>query len=690
MNPSDGSWVRRFLVLVTLTGFSVAQPIYDLIGRTPEFLLVHDARPLDLLLVMAVLTLAVPLGLSLVEQLCGLVGPSWRRGAHRVNVGLLSSLFFLLLAKRWLDSNSLGAIATAVVLASLLVVAYERSENVGLLLRILSPAALLFPLLFGARAGVRELLWPMASEVVVVGPIAGETPVVFVVFDGLPVVSLLGSDGAVDAIRYPNFAALAATSTWFSKATTVADGTVRALPAILAGVRPVEKGLPYHHAYPVNLFTMLGPSYELNVVERLTKLCPEELCGSAKNPAAERRSLLATDLLVVYLHLIAPEEMRARLPSIETNWRGFRKKERDEDNGESPRPSRVSLFTDFVDGIESSPRRSLHFIHSLVPHAPHRHLPSGRRYTRTSVEPSGEDSPWGQWVDDEWAVLHSQQRHLLQVQLADNLLGMLLDRLDGKGLFDDSIVVVTSDHGASFYPGVAHRGLSEGNLADIMAVPLFVKRPGQHQAVVDRRPVETIDIVPTVAELLGVELPRNLDGHSLLDATWPGRDSKLVSGKESVLTVDSADLDTRASLERMIEVFGSGGTHGVFPRVEAFPELLGRRPRDLVGESRGYRVAIENQRRLARVRPRSGFVPAQISGFLLLPEAREVPICLAVAVNGPIEATTCVYRRAEDPMARKWSVLVPEAVLHPGRNEVSVFVVDEIGENLSLIPTSLE
>jgi hypothetical protein len=539
-----------------------------------------------------------------------------------------------------------------------------------------------------ARTGIRELLRPPTVADVAVGEISGEVPVVFVVFDGLPLVSLLDADGEVDAVRYPSFAALAATSTWYTDATTVGDATLRAVPAILSGRRTVAGGLPTRATYPINLFTVLAPSYTIEAVETLTRLCPAELCASTESPTANRLALLASDLLVVYQHVLGTERMRARLPSIETEWLDFRRRER---GAGSSRQARLPLFAAWVESIDAEPRRSLFFIHSLIPHAPHRHLPSGRMYTRSDVEPSGERSRWGAWGDDEWAVLHSQQRHLLQVMLADHLLGRLLERLHEERLFDDAIVVVTADHGASFQPGVPNRKLDARNVSDIGRVPLFIKRPGQRAAAVDSRPVETIDILPTVADLLGLDLGDQVDGHTLLDPAWPGREERRILSSSGVwVEVGSGELDEQESLARRIEAFGTGESRGWFPRVEAYPALLGEDPAARLAPSAGYRLTIAQEGRLARVRPESGFVPAQISGVLRLPAPRELPLCLAVAVNGSIEATTCVYREARDPLEKTWSVLVPETVLRRGRNVVGVYVVEPSAGDLVLIPAERE
>ena len=66
----------------------------------------------------------------------------------------------------------------------------------------------------------------------------GNAPVVMIVFDELSGLALMGPDGGIDAARFPNFARLAGDSTWYRNATTVADFTDHALPALLTGERP--------------------------------------------------------------------------------------------------------------------------------------------------------------------------------------------------------------------------------------------------------------------------------------------------------------------------------------------------------------------------------------------------------------------------------------------------------------------
>ena len=65
-------------------------------------------------------------------------------------------------------------------------------------------------------------------------------------------------------------------------------------------------------------------------------------------------------------------------------------------------------------------------------------------------------------------------------------------------------MIVTADHGYSFQVGVrSRRLLSESNVEEIAPVPFFVKAPGQTEGRVDKSLVRNIDVVATIADLLG-------------------------------------------------------------------------------------------------------------------------------------------------------------------------------------------
>src|SRR4030095_7048444 len=96
-----------------------------------------------------------------------------------------------------------------------------------------------------------------------------------------------------------------------------------------------------------------------------------------------------------------------------------------------------------------------------------------------------------------------------------------------EGLYDKALIIVTGDHGVSFRPGRPFKGVDRDNLAEIMAVPLFVKLPGQQDPVVSDRNVQSIDIVPTIADILKTTLPWQPEGRSAL-ASGPVPSTKFI------------------------------------------------------------------------------------------------------------------------------------------------------------------
>lgn len=119
----------------------------------------------------------------------------------------------------------------------------------------------------------------------------------------------------------------------------------------------------------------------------------------------------------------------------------------------------------------------------------------------------------------EPAILARAER-LYEAELAyiDAEVGRLLDGLDALGLADDTVVLLTADHGEEF---LDHGGFEHGHTLydELVRVPLLVRLPGLVRAgtVVDAA-AGLIDVAPTLCELAGIEAPRAFAGHSLVPA----------------------------------------------------------------------------------------------------------------------------------------------------------------------------
>jgi arylsulfatase A-like enzyme len=89
------------------------------------------------------------------------------------------------------------------------------------------------------------------------------------------------------------------------------------------------------------------------------------------------------------------------------------------------------------------------------------------------------------------------------VQYLDESLGTLFDTLRRSGMWDQMLIVVTSDHGEEF---IEHGGLGHKTLYDeILRVPLLIKWPdGDRAGVENRMPCSAVDLAPTLLEFAGL------------------------------------------------------------------------------------------------------------------------------------------------------------------------------------------
>jgi arylsulfatase A-like enzyme len=104
------------------------------------------------------------------------------------------------------------------------------------------------------------------------------------------------------------------------------------------------------------------------------------------------------------------------------------------------------------------------------------------------------------------------------IAFLDDQLGRLLDQLQGQGLLDNTLVIITSDHGEAFgYHGIFGHG---GSLyLDEIAVPLVILSPSVPKARVVAEPVSLCDLPATIVDQLGLAAGSPFPGHSLA-ALW--------------------------------------------------------------------------------------------------------------------------------------------------------------------------
>ena len=134
-----------------------------------------------------------------------------------------------------------------------------------------------------------------------------------------------------------------------------------------------------------------------------------------------------------------------------------------------------------------------------------------------SIDFLGDDKAWG---DMGWEL----NRYLNALHEADKALGNLLDGLRKRGLADDTLVIITGDHGQAF--GRPHKTYFHSGRVyqEDVNVPLIVWNPKLFKNAPRSDTIGAhLDLAPTVLDLLGCGLPASFQGRSLFDPARPPR-----------------------------------------------------------------------------------------------------------------------------------------------------------------------
>ncbi|QDP97081.1 sulfatase-like hydrolase/transferase [Microlunatus elymi] len=113
--------------------------------------------------------------------------------------------------------------------------------------------------------------------------------------------------------------------------------------------------------------------------------------------------------------------------------------------------------------------------------------------------------------DDEWRRYRAN--YLGMLRLIDDQIGRLLDHLEDRHL--DTVVIFVSDHGDYFADyGLQRKGAGMSDA--LMRIPFQISGPGILPGQTRQELVSMVDLMPTVCELIGAEIPPGVQGRGLL------------------------------------------------------------------------------------------------------------------------------------------------------------------------------
>jgi hypothetical protein len=679
----DALWA--YLGIAVLWTFAVAQPLFDLLKDNPEFFAARGSSGFDVISWSVLVVVLPPALLLAIELLIGLAGQTARRGAHLVVIAGLVALIAAQALKKSIESSDVVLIVLSLAIGAGVAALFARAEPVRSFLRVLSPAPVVFLCLFLFTDPISKVAFPDEAHARTIGGVS-QAPIVVVLLDELPSNTLIGDNDQIDTKRFPGFGELARTATWFRNAYTVYDSTERAQPAIMDGNRPSKDKLPTSSDHPNSIFSLFGKTHRLNVSEEATSVCSRDLCEDQRLDESypNRMKSMSEDLGLVWLHVVSPPDMEADLASVSENWGNFGGASEDSpDLGSTgaERNTRANLnggrearFEEWIQNIKLGRRPSLNFKHTLLPHVPWQYLPDARRYRRQANDAiPGLSNQSFKWQSQLNVLL---QRHFLQTGFADHELQDLWKHLKSEGMWDKSLIVVAADHGVAFPQARERRRLTRQNAAEIAPVPLLIKAPGQKSGKIDKSWVSTIDILPTIFDVLNLNPRVKMDGKSAYsDEVKQSRRLKiLLRGSFEELDIPEADFvrERQAIIDRNHALLGTGadGADRIY-RIGPHQELLGKTPAQAglqpLDVDFAYGADYKN------VDPDSPFIPTHVVGQVKDGGAggRDV----AVAVNGKVVGVGETFTLAVGDAGELVSVVVPPESFKRGANDVRVYLV---------------
>jgi arylsulfatase A-like enzyme len=476
------------------------------------------------------LALTVLLGIAIAASL-------FSKNLHQRVLGLSGpfAVALLLLSIPWVSREALGAnyssgLRTALALfvaATLALLArFKRHRQGGRTPSALAHAAFALLLLtaFSAAAAVRHRPPAMHPDTSTANA-TNKPNVVLVTMDTVRAdhTSLYGYSRDTT----PKLVELASTATLYTRAIGASDYTFPTHAAIFSGLYPDFQGAVWADVLPGNITTLADVLrskgyWTAECVANYGMLGPQE--GLAKGFAASdwRRAVplsTADSVIANRRHPYYLREAAIRILGTAVNVDYFVRYTRNA-------PDINQCASGVLDEAAQRSAAFFLFVNYMDAHAPYtpdapfdsRFPGVDRRFRAASYRRVKEEVNAGKRRLQPWEKTHLVSQYDAGISEVDWAVGGLLEKLRTLGLFENTIVIVTSDHGEAF----GERGLLEhkvNNLnQELISVPLIVKYPDQHDARRSNQLLSQVDLMPTVLDVLHIAPPAPMEGRSLLTA----------------------------------------------------------------------------------------------------------------------------------------------------------------------------
>lgn len=221
-------------------------------------------------------------------------------------------------------------------------------------------------------------------------------------------------------------------------------------------------------------------------------------------------------------------------------------------NGSPPTAHRVAPWIEpaFAATLRAIPPSvpAFGFINLLDAHEPYIGVEMGPTTLPTRVRLLLSRQDRGGWLRGDWTPRPEELANLralynLAVKTLDSRIGLLRQILREAGRWENSIFVLTSDHGQSLKSGETlyhQHGLQD----ELLRVPLYLRLPnGQHGGRVCSSWASLVDIAPTISDLTGCRRPMLADGVNLTELLSSQRAGPAYALADGLAAADKAGMN---------------------------------------------------------------------------------------------------------------------------------------------------
>lgn len=490
--------------LMALIWLALIPSASQVLGENPTFFQAHGTSPLFVgailiaLLVLGVLVLWLVLATA--KRISSPHVYDWMASAATL---LISLAVVSVIAARLLGGQDPS---TSVWWAALLVVGFPLSVVFTLIIRRVSIGTVLvtvagvvgiFPLLLLQLQGADS---DSGVNISVSGDPASP-PILLVIADELSYGVVQDDQGNVRP-QYPNLKSLQMQSTTYTRAYVTANATHLSVPSMLIGLSDARE-MPY---LPGSLqtsggpFTWLKPRYETAIISPviseqdqaagIAMLPTPEKSGSNLTSTAALQVLLA-DLTAVVGQVSLPAPLNSQLPEIDDRWFDFWNLVGFETS--------ITEVPQLIEVLTAPGQPGIALWHTMLTHTPYQRDFDGNWWedVNMGLTSLGLASP-------SLEPLH-RQMYAAATREFDRQLGALFDALKQAGVYNEMLIIVTSDHGRTFGTASPWRvgDTRDQRWGEVAHVPLFVKEPGQTTPNFISAPRTLAQVSATILEQTG-------------------------------------------------------------------------------------------------------------------------------------------------------------------------------------------